>query len=153
MDILEQINQENTGRKRLRNQHRNIKLMSFQPSRKKATNLYLSPEASRKLSEDCGFKAAFLHSRYVDMAEETNQELTDGFMATIVGWSERTVADWRRKLEKSFWFRKETIQTANGKLGATFYLLDQVIISEFIEDTEYEYFEDFIKNKKYVGNI
>jgi len=140
-------------RKRLNSQHRNIKLMGYQPNRKKATNLYLSPEANRKLSEDCGFKGAFLHNCYVDMAEETNHELTDEYMAGVLGWTERTVADWRRKLEKSFWFRKEILKSKGGKLGATYYLLDQTIISEFLDDDEFEYFEDFIKNRKDVGNI
>jgi len=136
-----------TGRKRLKNQHRNIKLMQYQVERKKATNLYLSNRAHIKLCQDVGFKGAVLHGKYADMAEETNEELTDEFMAGILGWTERAIANNRRALEKAFWFRKEITKNIKGNLRSTYYLLDQNIISEFIDDVEYEYFEDFIKNR------
>jgi len=138
---------EDRSRKRLKNHHRNIKLMQYQTERKKATNLYLSHEAHNKLCEDVGFKGAVLHGKYADMAEETNEELTDKFMAGILGWSERAVANNRRVLEKAFWFKKEMTKNVKGNLRSTYYLLDQKIISEFIDDIEYEFFEDFIKNR------
>ena len=149
MDTLSDLGIEfESGRKRLKTQHRNIKLMQYQTERKKATNLYLSHKAHNKLCKDVGFKGAVLHGKYADMAEETNEELTDKFMAGILGWSERAVANNRRVLEKAFWFKKEMTKNIKGNLKSTYYLLDQKIISEFIDDVEYEYFEDFINNRE-----
>lgn len=127
------------GRVKQKNVHRNHKLMVVNPEARKATKMFLNPEASRQLENSCGTKAAWLHTKYVDFAEEYHRELTDEFMAHLLGWSTRAIQKYRLILEKSFWFRKISVErkTENNTYGVTYYLLDYETNLKELTDDEY----------------
>jgi hypothetical protein len=130
--------QQVEARKKLRKQHRNHKLMTIHETARRATKMYLSVEQMQELENVCGAKAAWLHSRYVDMAEETNSELHDIYMANILNWSLTAVQRARRILEKQNWFRKITGSWGPDNLySATYYLLDKKLVLQGMSDVDY----------------
>ncbi len=125
-------------RKEKRAQHRNIKLMIKQERERRQTNLYLSDENTERLLNDVSDKAAVLHFKYVDKVDDTCIELTDEYMASVTGWSVRSVARCRLQLEKANWFRKYTGSIDNNSnFRATYYLLDRDSVIKYMTEDDF----------------
>lgn len=88
---------------------------TLKQSKRKNIMVYLTLEQKRIVVHLVNEAGLYLFDFYLSKANVPSYEYTDAKTAKAVGWTERKVAEYRRKLEAVDLFKQETYGTGENK--------------------------------------